>query len=382
MRPDVIRVPASPRVGMLLLVLVVAVAAAGASADGWRYARAGRTIVLPPDHASHPDYALEWWYYTGNLDAADGRRFGYQLTFFRIGIVPVATTASVWAVRDLFMAHLAVTDISGRRYLSAEKLNRAGVSWAGARTDSYRVWNEGWSARLDGDVHVLSAATKAFGLELRLDPGKPPVLNGVDGYSRKGSEAGNSSYYYSLTRMPTRGTVTVGDARIPVRGTSWMDHEFGTTFLEAGQTGWDWFAIQLDDGTDVMLYQLRRSDGSMDGHSSGAIVSGAGVARTFGPAAFSLHRGRMWHSPDTGAQYPVEWSVRLPGEKLSLSTRALLDAQELRGPSSGVAYWEGAIEVSGMHEGKPVHGRGYLEMTGYAGRRLERVLSGRNDATR
>jgi predicted secreted hydrolase len=353
-----------------------------ASLDGWTRAVPGRRIALPADHASHPDYRLEWWYYTGNLDAADGRRFGYQLTFFRIGIVTAPTTPSVWAVRDLFMAHFAVTDVADGRYVAAEKLNRAGVSWAGARTDSYHVWNEDWSARLDGDSHMLSAGTTDMGLELRLEPGKAPVLNGVDGYSRKGSEPGNASYYYSLTRMPTRGTIRVGDTRIAVTGTSWMDHELGTSFLEPGQVGWDWFSIQLDDGTDLMLYRIRRADGAGDEHSSGTIVSAAGVARTLGPAAFALERGRVWQSPDTRAGYPVEWDVTLPRERLRLSARAMLDAQEMRGPSSGVAYWEGAIEVSGVHGGKPVHGRGYLEMTGYGGRRLERVLSGRSDPTR
>jgi predicted secreted hydrolase len=362
------------------LVLAAASLAPAAATDAWKHAVPGRRIVLPADHASHPDYRLEWWYYTGNLDAADGRRFGYQLTFFRIGIVTAPTTPSVWAVRDLFMAHLALTDVAGRRYLAAERLNRAGVSWAGARTDTYRVWNEDWSARRDGDAHVLSASTSEFGLDLRLDPGKPPALNGVDGYSRKGTDPGNASYYYSLTRMPTRGTLTVGGVHVPVSGNSWMDHEFGTSFLEAGQHGWDWFSVQLDDGTDLMLYQLRRNGGSVDVHSSGTIVNATGTSRTFDRNAFALVPGDTWTSQASNARYPVEWHVRLPEEELDLSARALVEAQELRGSSSGVAYWEGAIEVTGTHKGRGVQGRGYLEMTGYAGRRLEAVLSGRQES--
>jgi predicted secreted hydrolase len=373
--------PALHRIGTALLVLATASLSGATSTDSWTLAVPGRRIVLPADHASHPDYRLEWWYYTGNLDGTDGRRFGYQLTFFRIGIVRVPTTPSVWAVRDLFMAHLAVTDGAGRRYLAAEKLNRAGVSWAGAQTGAYRVWNEDWSARLDGDAHVLSAATAAFGLELRLGPGKPAALNGRGGYSRKGSDAGNASYYYSLTRMPTRGAITVDGARIPVTGTSWMDHEFGTSFLERGQTGWDWFSIQLEDGTDLMLYRLRRSDGSVDGHSSGTIVKVVGSPRTFGRAAFSLGPGRVWTSTATAARYPVEWRISLPTERLDLTARALVDGQELTGAMSGVAYWEGAIDVAGAHDGRRVRGRGYLEMTGYAGRRLEGLLSGSLDVT-
>jgi predicted secreted hydrolase len=364
------------------LLLLAATGLAAVPSDGWRRATPGRRMMLPADHASHPDYRLEWWYYTGSLDAGDGRRFGYQLTFFRIGIVPEPTTPSVWAVRDLYMAHLAVTDVARQRYVADEKLNRAGVSWAGARSDTYYVWNEEWSTRLDGAAHVLSAASTDFGLELRLDPGKPPAFNGVDGYSRKGSEAGNASYYYSLTRMPTRGTITVDGSRIPVTGTSWMDHEFGTSFLEPGQIGWDWFSLQLDDGTDLMLYQLRRGDGSADEHSSGTIVNAAGASHTFGRAAFSLVAGRAWTSRGTSARYPVEWRISVPAERLDLTAQALVDDQEQRGSMSGVAYWEGAIDVAGTHEGRPVRGRGYLEMTGYAGRRLEGVLSGRGDSTR
>jgi predicted secreted hydrolase len=181
--------------------------------------------------------------------------------------------------------------------------------------------------------------------------------------------------------MPTRGTITVGDARIAVTGTSWMDHEFGTSFLEPGQIGWDWFSIQLDEGTDLMLYRLRRSDGFVDAHSSGTIVNSAGTSQTFGRAAFSLVPGRPWASKATAARYPIEWHIHMPDRQLDLTARAVVDDQELRGSMSGVAYWEGAIDVVGAHGGKPVRGRGYLEMTGYAGRSLEGVLSGGDDAS-
>jgi predicted secreted hydrolase len=354
--------------------------AGGGSAAGWKHAAPGRPITLPLDHANHGDYKLEWWYYTGNLDAADGRRFGYQLTFFRVGVDPNPPNPSRWAVRDLFMAHLALTDVSGRRFLFTERLNRAGPGWAGAASDRYRVWNEDWEATLDSRAHRLRAAGAGrsgvpFAIDLTLTESGPPVLNGIGGYSQKGSDAGNASHYYSLPRMETGGSITLDGRPIPVNGFSWMDHEFGTSFLEAGQLGWDWFAIQLQNGRSLMLYRFRRADGSVDAFSSGTMTSADG---RFAPAAFSeveLEPGRTWTSPASGGRYPVEWSLKLPREKLTLHTTAVLDGQELQtSGSAGVTYWEGAIDVTGDENGKPVTGRGYLEMTGYVGATMSNYL--------
>ena len=221
----------------LLLASVVSPSGAGS----WRQAAAGYTFAFPRDHASHPDFKIEWWYYTGNLDAADGRRFGYQVTFFRVGVDPTPTNPSKWAVRDLFVTHLAISDVGGGRYLTDERLSRGGPGLAGAATDRYHVWNEDWTAGLDArGRHVIEARGARVGLALTLDEGKPPAINGVGGISQKGSQAGNASHYYSLTRMPTRGTLAIDGVTVPVTGASWMDHEFGTSFLEAGQQGWDW----------------------------------------------------------------------------------------------------------------------------------------------
>jgi predicted secreted hydrolase len=345
---------------------------AGRSA-AWKRADPSYRIALPRDHASHPDYKIEWWYYTGNLSAAAGRRFGYQLTFFRVGVDPAPANPSRWAVRDLFMAHVAVTDVAARRHHAADLVNRGGAGWAGASTDTYRVWNEDWSAIRDPEGrHVLRAATPAdrgsFEIDLVLDEGKPFVAHGEQGYSRKGSEPGNASTYYSLTRMPTRGTIVVGGERFPVEGLSWMDHEFGTSFLEAGQVGWDWFSIQLDDGTDLMLFQMRRGDGRADPHSSGTWVGADGRAEAMGAVEFVLRAGQEWTSPASGASYPIWWSVSIPGRGTRLEVRAAVAAQELLTErSTGVTYWEGAIDVRGTRDGREVRGRGYLEMTGYAG---------------
>jgi predicted secreted hydrolase len=343
----------------------------------WKEAAPGRPIALPADHASHPEYKLEWWYYTGNLDAADGRRFGYQVTFFRVGVDPSPANPSRWAVRDLFMTHVALTDVNGKRFQFTDRINRAGPGWAGAAVDRYRVWNEDWQALLESPGHHhVQAASDAFGIDLRLDETRPAALHGDHGFSRKGAVAGNASYYYSLTRMPTRGTITLDGKPIPVTGLSWMDHEFGTSFLEPDQIGWDWFSMQLDDGRDLMLFQLRRRDGSIDPQSSGTLVETTGATRTLDRSGgFTLQPGRRWRSPQSGATYPVTWQVHIPATGLDVTTAASVDAQELRTDgSTGVTYWEGAIDINGTSNGKPVRGRGYLEMTGYTGQSMGNLL--------
>jgi len=337
--------------------------------DGWRQAETGYTLQFPRDHGNHPDYRIEWWYYTGNVSSDDGRRFGYQVTFFRIGIDPAPANPSRWAVRDLFMAHLALTDIGAGRQLMAERIDRGSVGWAGARAGTLEVWNGDWRVELDGTTHRLRAVDRgAFGVDLRLEPGKGTTVHGEDGLSRKGAQVGNASYYYSMTRMPTSGHLVVDGETVAVTGTSWMDHEFGTTFLEASQVGWDWFSLQLDDGSDLMLFQLRRADGASDPHSAGTWVDAAGVATPLGAGEFTLVPGRRWSSPSSDAVYPVQWRVEVPGRAAHLDISAVVDAQELNTPAStGVTYWEGAVTVSGQVGGRAVSGRGYLEMTGYAG---------------
>ena len=345
----------------------------------WKQATAGYRFEFPRDHASHPDYKIEWWYYTGNLKSSDGRRFGYQVTFFRVGVDLAPANPSKWAVRDLFMTHLAVSvpDTSHAGYRFQERLNRAGPGIAGADATTYRVWNEDWSAGLDANGrHVIRAIGKDFGVDLVLDPGKPPAINGVDGISQKGAQAGNASHYYSLTRMPTRGQIRYNGAPVDITGESWMDHEFGTSFLEAEQQGWDWLSIQLDDNRELMLYQLRRSDGSRDPRSSGTIVDAAGRTTHLGASDFTLTRGGETFRAPSGASYPIRWNVSIPSHAITLTVTTPLENQELSTPGSGVSYWEGVIDVAGTSRGSTVAGRGYLEMTGYKGS-LGRVLSGR-----
>jgi predicted secreted hydrolase len=347
--------------------------------SAWKQAAAGYQFAFPRDHASHPDYKIEWWYYTGNLQMPDKRRVGYQVTFFRVGVDPAPANPSAWAVRDLFMTHLAVTipDMQDEGYLFEERLNRAGPGIAGAETTTYRVWNEDWTAGLDASGrHVIRAIGQQAGVELVLDPGKPPAINGVDGISQKGAQPGNASHYYSLTRMPTRGHIWYRGARFEVAGESWMDHEFGTSFLEAEQQGWDWLSIQLDDNRELMLYQLRRGDGSRDPRSSGTLVDANGRTTHLSAGDFTLTRGAETFTAPSGATYPVRWSIQIPGAQLALDVSTPLKNQELSTPASGVSYWEGLIDVAGTARGARIGGRGYLEMTGYKGS-LGRILSGR-----
>lgn len=382
--------------------LLLAIAGATRGDGAWKVAAPGRPIVLPADHVSHPDYKIEWWYYTGNVDAADGRRFGYQLTFFRVGVDPKPSNPSRWALRDLHMAHFALTDLRNGRFYFFDRLQRDGAGWAGAATDRYAVWNGKWSVEAQPDgSHLLraqgdsrdsasggarggaqresphgagsgsSAQGDGVSIELRLRGTERWVAHGRGGYSQKGRAPGNASHYYSLTRLGTRGTVTVAGQRFDVTGASWMDHEFGTSMLEASQLGWDWFALQLEDGRDVMLYQMRRrdgppqGDGSRDPFSSGSIVARDGSVVHLSAADYTLEPLETWRSPATNTSYPTRWRVTIPSQHLALDVRAAMPNQELHTPhSTGVTYWEGAVDVSGAGAAR---GRGYMELTGYSG---------------
>ena len=345
------------------------------TSEGWRQAEAGYDLQFPRANGSHPAYRIEWWYYTGNLAADDGRRFGYQVTFFRAGVDPAPENPSRWAVRDLYMAHLAVTDMSRARHLVAERLDRGGVGWAGAREGTLDVWNGDWRADIAGETYKLVAVDRQFGVDLSLAPGKGATLHGESGLSRKGVEPGNASYYYSMTRMPTSGQLVLDGETIAVTGASWMDHEFGTTFLEPSQVGWDWFSLQLDDNTDIMVFRIRRDGDGRGSPLAGTWVDADTEVTALGGDDVILEPGRRWMSPSSQAFYPMEWRVAVPARGAELRIEAVIDAQELdTRASTGVTYWEGAVTVSGRIGERTVKGRGYLEMTGYAGQPMSEVF--------
>lgn len=333
----------------------------GPVATGFQRATEPRPFDFPADHGPHQDYQTEWWYYTGNLQGEDGRQWGYQLTFFRRGINAVRTERdSAWAANDVYMAHFAVTDVAGRQLLASERFQRGGdVGLAGASGDPYRVFLKDWSAQGTGDVATLKAVADRYSINLDLRSLKPAMLQGenANGLSQKSSDVGNASYYYSLPRMETTGTVTINNQEYEVTGLSWMDHEWGTSALGSQQVGWDWFALQLEDGHDIMWGQLRRADGSLD-MAHGGISSPDGTTTPLHAGDVIVTPLDTWKSSATGAAYPARWQIRIPKANLELEVVPDVADQELRLATG--AYWEGSVSVTGI-----VNGQGYIELTGY-----------------
>ena len=348
----------------LLCFLVIALCFR-AQAQTYAPALPGYHYEFPRDHFDHPEYGTEWWYYTGNLRAEDGRRFGFELTFFRQGVSREAS-ASPWFIHDVYMAHLALTDISKGRYFSTERINRSGPGIAAVDASSRTIWNGNWQTRIGENLHVLRGVGENFTFDLQLMPQKPPAIQGQNGVSQKAAGAGNASHYLSFTRMATAGTVNLDGTRYKVDGEAWMDHEFFSASMGGDEVGWDWLSIQLDDRSELMLYRLRHKDGSVDPYSSGTYVDSLGKATHLALRDFTMTRtGTTWHSERTSGTYPIAWSVTVPGLSLNLNISTPVKAQEFVS-RYGPSYWEGAIDVTGQHLGKMIGGSGYLEMTGYA----------------
>ncbi len=348
-------------------------------AEDFRLATAGYRYAFPRDHGAHEAFRTEWWYYTGQLTTKNGRRFGYQLTFFRRGMPreQVKTHPSRWTISQLYLAHFAVSDLTNKRFHYAEKISRAGLGKAGADRDRLHVWIDRWSALspgMDSDRQELQAADGAMGIRLTLSPEKPPVVHGQNGISRKGAAQGQASHYYSFTRLNTTGSLTVGKESFDVTGTSWMDHEFGSADLADDLVGWDWFSLQLADRSELMLYRLRRTDGTADPSASGTFIAPDGQSRYLSADAFALTPVTFWESPTSKARYPQRWQLTIPSQQLSLELIPHMDNQELRTTgSTQVTYWEGAIEVNGVAQGTAIKGQGYMELTGYAERFLKKL---------
>lgn len=373
--------------GVRLLILVTAalafdiVVASGGdpSSPQFQRATAGYQYTFPKDHGSHPTYRTEWWYYTGHLRSKSGRSFGFELTFFRRGVPPedIKTLPSKWSVSHLYLAHFAVTDITGRRFHFSEKISREGLGKAGADESRLRVWIDDWRAEAATDPtgsHTLVARDDTHALALTLEPVKPLVTHGPDGISRKGEDKSQASHYYSFTRLATTGRLTIDGEHVEVTGTSWMDHEFGSADLGDDQVGWDWFSIQLEDNTELMLYCMRRADGSSDLASSGTAVSSDGRTRHLVLADFQVESTATWTSPASKATYPAKWRLTVPSLDLMLDVTPLLADQELRtSRSAQVTYWEGAVAVTGTKQGRPIQGQGYVELTGYAERIVKKL---------
>ncbi len=346
-----------------------AAARPSAPADAFTNARLPWRFRFPRDHAAHFGFSTEWWYFTGHLRAADGRRFGYELTFFRYGLRPgnpqPGTDQSRWRGNQVYPAHLALTDERGGRFVYDERFAREALGMGRASDRALDVNVDGWT--LQGtDPFRMRAQSAAFGIELAQHPEKPPAVHGHDGMSLKGSCATCASHYYSITRLATIGTLTYHGAKMHVEGLSWMDHEFGSGQLDTELAGWDWFSLQLDDRSEIMEYNLRRKDGTTVPESSGSFIAADGSVRYLPREAVVVDALSTWKSPHTNATYPSGWRLRIAKAHLDVTLVPLLRDQELAGTAGGVSYWEGAVDVQDTATGKR-RGVGYVELTGYAG---------------
>ncbi len=338
--------------------------ALGGDASGYARALDIRRFSFPEDHFSHPEFRNEWWYLTGNLSTDNGDLYGYQVTFFRTAISPQRQAdASHWRSHQLWMAHAALSNGQTKRHLFAERWSRDALKLAGVQQAPFRVWLDDWRIEATQGAAFpwqVTLKTEQFELALTLSPQKPIVLQGNQGLSQKSSAPGNASYYYSLPRLDTSGTLTQAHHSMQVTGLSWLDREWSSSALTSEQVGWDWFALQLEDGRDLMIYQLRRKDGQTDPHSAGTLIDKQGRATALQLAEFQLQPLRWWQTKD-GASYPTGWRITLPAQDLDLKILPLFDAQEMQ---TTLRYWEGAVIVQDQRSGTPL-GRGYLEMTGY-----------------
>lgn len=342
-------------------------------AGQWQVALPNYHYEFPRDHFSHPDYQTEWWYYTGNLRAPDGHRFGFELTFFRQATATPKEAAKdankVWSPDQIYLAHLALSDIDGKSFYHTERLNRAGPGLAGAAFKNHRYWNGNWQVRwvsANSNEQELQAVCDRFTLRLQLNPSKPFVIQGKNGISQKGPEPGKASHYISFTRIAASGQLTYKNKHYSLTGLAWMDHEFFTEQLDPTQAGWDWFAIQLNNNEELMLYRLRKKSGQGDPYSSGTYVDAQGNAHFLGSSQLFFSSSGKWTSPQSGTSYPMSWQIRIPSLNLELSEATALRDQELFSKNSVTAgYWEGAVTYEGHLHSQPVRGVGYLEMTGY-----------------
>lgn len=334
-----------------------------------QFARAltGQEIELPRDHGPHLDYQTEWWYYTGNLADDEGRRFAYQLTFFRRGLAADSPERSASLATDqIYFAHFALIDVNQGEHREWERFSRGAADLSGAQAEPLRIWLEDWSAQgLNEEASQLRlrAEEDGYSLNLELTASKPIVAHGDQGLSPKSAEAGNASYYLSYTRMPTQGQLVLAGEVYQVEGDSWFDHEWSTSALGPNAVGWDWFSLQLSDGREIMYFQIRRRDGTVEPVSSGTLVNQDGSSQSFSFEQVGLTVMAEWQSPNSGATYPSRWRLTLPQAGVDLTLEPLVADQEM---NLSFTYWEGAVRVGGESAGQPIDGFGFVEMTGYA----------------
>jgi len=334
--------------------------------EGFAYAIANKAFEFPRDHGAHPEFRSEWWYFTGNTLSDRGREFGFQLTLFRFALTPQnAVSGSPWRRKNLYMGHFAISDIDRDVFHSFERQSRAALNLAGTQPDPLKLWIRDWSfERIDSQAETwrLRARQDGFEIDLVAQAQRPITLQGDNGLSKKNHIAGNASYYYSITRLATAGTISTPQATHVVSGDAWFDHEWSTSALAEGQLGWDWFSLQLDDQREIMFYQIRDNDGRRDDASHGVIVSPDGGKIILNADDLKFRVEKYWHSKESGARYPAKWLIEIPDQQLRLSITPRISDQEWR---KNFTYWEGSVDVSGASNGRDIRGKGYVELVGY-----------------
>jgi len=357
---------------LLFLPLLQADPTPSSAAEPWQRAIGAWSWAFPRDHGAHPNFKTEWWYFTGNLEDAQKRRFGYQLTLFRQGIqFTPAQPTSRWAVRDMSFGHFTISDLQADQFHVAERVSRGALGEARAATGRMDVALGPWTIEQEDaakESYHLMAREPEMAIDFEEHPLKPLVLEGVGGLSRKADGVGEASYYYSYPRLATSGRLRIGDKTYEVSGLSWFDHEFSTSSLGKDQVGWDWFCIQLENREEIMLYAMRDKSGAMDPVSEGTWVKADGTSERLLPGTFSIEKKGTWRSPHSGAVYPAGWHIVVPGHHADLTVSPAMAAQELHLTKMGALdYWEGACTIEGRVDGALVRGVGYTELTGYAG---------------
>ena len=336
---------------------------------GFVAADGSHTLTFPADFGAHPDFRTEWWYYTGNLQTSEGRHFGFELTIFRVGLLPPTVTLpndSDWSSRDLYFAHFAVSDIGSDHFYAFQRYSRPGPGLAGAQSDPYHVWLEDWNiTESTPGGYRLQAGQGEIKLDLTLTDEVGVVLHGENGYSRKGKDATNASYYYSQPRLRAGGSIQINGVQYTVTGLAWNDHEFSTGVLDENQIGWDWFSLQFEEGPALMLFQLRERGGGISDSASGTFIAADGTPQHLHRSDFEIAVHDEWRSPHTQGLYPSSWEIQTHKPDCLLEVKPWMADQEVNFPP--VTYWEGAVHFKGSCNGRPVQGNGYIELTGYAG---------------
>jgi len=356
------------------LTLLIIIPAPVVFANKWKLALPGYKYNFPSEHRSHPNFKIEWWYFSGNVKDESGNKYSFMLTFFRRGLRLEKTSEvnrSRWALNNLYFSHFSFYSAKKNKHYFSEKISRGALGQAGASTEKFKVWIDDWKAEIadrnqPNKILIFAKKDKLY-LDFELEPQKNPVIHGTNGISQKSSGLGQASHYYSYTRLKVNGSLSIEGKRIAVNGSAWMDHEFGSNQLGKEQIGWDWFSIQLSNNTELMLYLMRNTSGSYDLTSSGSLIASDGSVIHLSLNDFKIKNKRFWKSKKSKALYPVEWVIEVPKYNINLKIKALHDKQELdTAKSTQIIYWEGGINVEGLSQGISVNGVGFVEMTGYA----------------